>query len=132
LKFPGCKFIRQKRGRESGNTYLAIRHFLEALEDLLGGILIFGDADHEAYKLLKGNSGVPRHPVRAACFHKNLMHFILIVNQAQASQRGRELNLLEGVGVVPIKMSKHRLELLKLYRSKVRHIPGHHLVFQKR
>lgn len=41
-----------------GTTYLSIRNLTEALEDLLGSILILGHADHEADELLETHTSI--------------------------------------------------------------------------
>ncbi len=112
--------------RISQLTYLSIRYFRKALEHLLRRILILGHAHHESNKLLKSYISLA-----SADGDEIFMHLILIIYKAQTRQRRWEFQLLQRVGQISIKMAEHGFEFLQLNGRQIRHVAGHHLVFQK-
>lgn len=75
---------------ERKKAYLSIRHLSEALKDLLRCILIFRHADHKSNKLLKCHIAFP-----SADVHKNLMHLLVIIHEAQTGKRSREFQFMQ-------------------------------------
>lgn len=75
---------------ERKKAYFSIRHLSKALKDLLRCILIFRNADHESNKLLKCHIAFP-----SADVHKNLMHLLIIIHEAQTGKRSREFQFMQ-------------------------------------
>ena len=95
--FDGENVSKTKIGVEGGFflpieewTHLSVGYFSEALEDLLGGILVFGDADHKVNELLKGDV-----VAASARLHELLVHFLLVVYEAQTGEGGAKFELLQ-------------------------------------
>lgn len=59
------------------------------------------------------------------------MHLDLIVHEPKASQRGRELEFLQGVAEVAVEVAEDGFEFLELDGREVRHVACDHLVIEE-
>ena len=117
---------REREGQRGNNIYLPIGNLPETLKDLLGRVLILGDTDHETDELLERHLPAPTRHVA-----ERVLHLALVVHEPEAGERGAELELVQGIRQVPVKVPEDGLELFELDGRQVRHVARHHLVFEE-
>ncbi len=109
-----------------GDVGLAVGDLAEALEDLLGRVLVLGHVHHEADELLEGDAVAPARGVEEV-----VVHLVLGEDEAERGERGAEFELGQAVGVVAVEVAEDGLELLELDGGQVGHVARDHLVLEE-